>query len=348
MAQSLYHTFQRYRTLRTHRITALPIVILMPHSACNCRCVMCDIWKGNRNLKQLNESDIVPLLSAFKKYGTRQVVMSGGEALLNPDFFKLCALLKEHDICITLLSTGITLKQNADQLIQFTDDVIVSIDGPKPVHDFIRNINGAFEKLESGVKEIRARKASFIITGRSVIHRLNYKFLPETIAAAKEIGLQSISFLPADTTSSAFNRETQWTEERQSEIVLREEDLDQLDQIIEDIIRDNATDFVNHFIVESPGKMRNIVQFYRAVHGQASFPYKKCNAPWVSAVIEPDGSVRPCFFHNSIGNIREHSLDEILNGNAAMQFRKQLDMDNNDTCRKCVCSLNLSPFTALQ
>jgi hypothetical protein len=52
------HTFQRYRTLQTNRISALPIVILMPHSACNCQCVMCDIWKGNKNLKQLTEKDV--------------------------------------------------------------------------------------------------------------------------------------------------------------------------------------------------------------------------------------------------------------------------------------------------
>src|SRR5215217_7320347 len=108
--QSLYHTFHRYRTLKTHKITALPIVILMPHSACNCRCVMCDIWKNNKTLKQLTEEDVKGLLGSLKKFGTKQVVMSGGEALLNPKFFQLCELLKKQGIQITLLSTGLTLK----------------------------------------------------------------------------------------------------------------------------------------------------------------------------------------------------------------------------------------------
>jgi MoaA/NifB/PqqE/SkfB family radical SAM enzyme len=61
-AQSITHTYQRYRTLQTHRISALPVVILMPHSACNCQCVMCDIWKGNKNLKQLTEDDVEGLM----------------------------------------------------------------------------------------------------------------------------------------------------------------------------------------------------------------------------------------------------------------------------------------------
>src|SRR5437764_12085035 len=95
--QSLYHTYKRFRSLQTSKISALPIVILMPHSSCNCRCVMCDIWKGNKNLKQLTEADVKGLLSSLKKFGTKQVVMSGGEALLNQNFFRLCELLKNEN-----------------------------------------------------------------------------------------------------------------------------------------------------------------------------------------------------------------------------------------------------------
>src|ERR1700760_2006125 len=114
--QSIYHTIKRVRTLQTHTIYALPIVILMPHSSCNCRCVMCDIWKGNQHLRQLDESDIRGLLKTFKKYQTRQVVMSGGEALLNPNFFRFCELLKTERIKITLLSTGLTVQKHAGLL----------------------------------------------------------------------------------------------------------------------------------------------------------------------------------------------------------------------------------------
>src|SRR5882724_12955873 len=92
---SLFHTFKRYRSLQTDRISALPIVLLMPHSACNCRCVMCDIWKGNQNLKQLTENDIQDLLISLKHLDTQQVLMSGGEALLNPNFFRFCEILQK-------------------------------------------------------------------------------------------------------------------------------------------------------------------------------------------------------------------------------------------------------------
>src|SRR6201989_1507722 len=111
LLKSPYHTYKRYRTLQTSVISVLPIVILMPHSACNCRCVMCDIWKDNKNLKQLTEEDVTGLLSSLKKFSTQEVLMSGGEALLNTNFFTLCQILKQNSIKVTLLSTGLTIKK---------------------------------------------------------------------------------------------------------------------------------------------------------------------------------------------------------------------------------------------
>ncbi len=343
MLHAIAHTYQRYRTLQTHRISALPVVILMPHSACNCRCVMCDIWKDNKNLKQLTEADLTDLLSSLKKLGTQQVVMSGGEALLNTNFFKLCEILKKQNIKVSLLTTGLSIKQNADQLLKWVDDMVVSLDGDEAMHDAIRNIPNAFKKLKEGVEYIKFLKPPYRITARTVIHRLNFRNWPAIIAAAKNMGIDQISFLPADISSHAFNRQTAWAEPKQHEILISEHELSELKEVIYQVLN-QATYLNKHFIAESDAKIWDIYNYYAAFYGLNPFPYKKCNAPWVSTVVEADGSVRPCFFHDAIGNIRDNSLDEILNNKAATDFRRTLDMSANPTCVKCVCSLYLSPF----
>jgi MoaA/NifB/PqqE/SkfB family radical SAM enzyme len=341
------HTYKRYRTLQTHRISALPVVILMPHSACNCRCVMCDIWKDNKNLKQLTEGDITDLLVSLRKFGTKQVVMSGGEALLNTNFFKLCEILKKKNIKISLLTTGLSIEKNVDQLLKWVDDMVVSLDGDEAMHDAIRNIPNAFKKLKEGVEHIKLINPNYRITARTVIHRLNFRNWPAIISAAKAMGIDQISFLPADVSSHAFNRQTSWAEPKQHEILIDERELPELQSIITNIINDDASDFENRFIAESKEKIQDIYNYYAAFYGLNPFPFKKCNAPWVSTVIEADGSVRPCFFHDSIGNIRDNSLADILNTKEAISFRKELNMSANAICVKCVCSLSLSPLATL-
>ncbi|HET6995222.1 MAG TPA: radical SAM protein [Chitinophagaceae bacterium] len=345
--QSLYQTYKRYRSLQTHRISSLPIVILMPHSACNCRCVMCDIWKDNKNLNQLTENDVKGLLISLKKLGTQQVLMSGGEALLNPNFFRFCELLQQQNIRVSLLSTGLTLQKNADQLLKWVNDIIVSLDGNEEVHNRIRNIPDAYQKLKDGVQQVKRQMEKFKITGRTVIHRLNFRCWPSIIESAKEIGLDQVSFLPADVSSHAFNREVLWSDQRQHEILLTEDELDELREITQIVIEKYCSGSSPGFIAESPGKLRRIYEYYAAFYGRNPFPYKKCNAPWVSTVVEADGTVRPCFFHLPMGNARERPLEEILNSEESIRFRKNLDIDSDDTCKKCVCYLNLSPGTKL-
>jgi sulfatase maturation enzyme AslB (radical SAM superfamily) len=177
---------------------------------------------------------------------------------------------------------------------------------------------------------------------------LNFRVWESIIASAKEMELDQISFLPADVSSHAFNREVLWNGDRQHEILVDENELGQLSAILDSIVENHNNDFESRFIAESPAKLKKIYDHYAAFYNLNPFPYKKCNAPWVSTVIEADGTVRPCFFHEPLGNIRNGSLEQILNSKESVRFRRDLDMDSNSTCVKCVCYLNLPPGASLR
>jgi MoaA/NifB/PqqE/SkfB family radical SAM enzyme len=152
--------------------------------------------------------------------------------------------------------------------------------------------------------------------------------------------LDSISFLAADLTSQAFNRPVSWSSERQLEIGIGEAEIHDLEEEIEQLIEDRAADIRSGFVRENPAKLRRIVRHFRAHSGLCEPEAPACNAPWVSAVIETDGTVRPCFFHSPIGNLEDGSLRTVLNGPKAVAFREQLDMASDPICRRCVCSLH--------
>ena len=68
-----------------HVIHQLPIVVLFPHNRCNCRCVMCDIWRI-RQVREITRKDLEPHLDALLALQVRWVVLSGGEPQLASDF----------------------------------------------------------------------------------------------------------------------------------------------------------------------------------------------------------------------------------------------------------------------
>src|ERR1700722_16832119 len=227
--------------LEPSALTHMPILILNVHSNCNCRCVMCDIWKRETH-EQVRAADLDRHRASLRNLGVRQVVLTGGEPLLHSDLDALCQFFRELKIRLTLLTTGLLLVKRADEVSTLFDEVIVSIDGPREIHDSIRRVRGAFALIGRGVAEIRARKPDMVIACRTTVQKANHQHLRATVAAARLAGFDSISFLAADVTSEAFNRALVWPGERQSEIGLTGKQTDELEEEIERLIVEHSED----------------------------------------------------------------------------------------------------------
>jgi MoaA/NifB/PqqE/SkfB family radical SAM enzyme len=327
--------------LPVHQIHTLPVLVIFPHNQCNCRCVMCDIWRI-RDAREITPANLEQQLSAFRKLGVRWVVFSGGEPQLNQEWSCLGRMLRLAGIRVTLLTAGLLLQSQAQMVIDSVDDVIVSLDGPPAVHNHIRRIPGAFELMSEGIRALRQFRPDMPVRARCTVQKANHRSLCAVVRSAKDIGLRSISFLAADLTSSAFNRPEGWRPNRLDRVALVSKEVDALEAEIEQLISQYPSGLNAGFVVETPDKLRRIVQHFRAHLGQAEDVAPRCNAPWVSAVIEASGDVRPCFFHPALGNIHRQALLDILNGPQALGFRASLDVRSNPICRKCVCSLHIT------
>jgi MoaA/NifB/PqqE/SkfB family radical SAM enzyme len=314
----------------------LPILVLEPHNRCNCRCVMCDIWKI-ADAREIGAAELGRHLADIERLGVEWVVFTGGEPLMHSDLFQLSTMLRGRGIRTTILSNGLLLEPNAARIVEATDEVIVSLDGPAKIHDEIRRVPGAFESLAAGVGAIRRLAPGFPIGARCTVQSGNAAHLRATVQAARDMGLRSVSFLAADLSSTAFNRPVEWPARRQSAVA---PELAALESEMDSLIAGYPAD---GFILESPEKLRRIVGHFRAHYGLAPHVAPRCNAPWVSAVVESNGDVRPCFFHAVIGNTAGTTLGAVLNGAQAVAFREGLRIADNPTCQRCVCSLYVEP-----
>src|SRR5262249_14526389 len=89
-----------FRSRITGCLNALPVLVLMPHSRCNCKCLMCDIWKANQNKREISAEDLAGHLDAFRRLGVKWVLLSGGEPLMHSNLWSFCRSLKRLDVRI--------------------------------------------------------------------------------------------------------------------------------------------------------------------------------------------------------------------------------------------------------
>jgi Fe-coproporphyrin III synthase len=318
----------------TNRTFVLPVVVFFPTSRCNSRCVSCDWWKcsgaGDLTLKEIKAvADALPAL------GTRMVLFSGGEPLLRPEVFDAAAMFREQDITLHLHTSGVLLERTAADVARVFSRVIVSLDASTEVlYQAVRGV-AALTAVERGVARLQRLAPEVPVTARATLHRWNFRELPRLIDHAKAMALDGISFLPADVFSAAFGREFP---ARIDTLALDADETAEFAQLVEETISSHLDDFTSGFVAESPEKLRRLPQYYAALGGRGRFPSVSCNAPYMSAVIEADGSVRPCFFHQTVGSVRLEPLASIVRRNIPA-FRENLTIASNPVCTRCVCSM---------
>jgi MoaA/NifB/PqqE/SkfB family radical SAM enzyme len=315
----------------------LPLLIFFPTNRCNSRCVSCDWWKRS-GADDLSVAEIREIADALPPLGTRVVVFSGGEPLLRPEVFDAAEIFRARGMTLHLLTSGVLLERFAQRVAQHFGRVCVSLDAAS--HALYAEIRGvdALETVGRGVTKLRRAAPGIPVTARATLHRANYRELPRLIEHAKALGLDGISFLPADVSSLGFGRETL---PDAAALALGPEDIAEFEAIIERTIDVYAHDFESGFVAESPDKLRRLARYYAALHGAEPFPAVSCHAPWVSVVVEANGAVRPCFFHGAIGNVRDAPLEDIVTRNLRA-FRQSFDVGANPVCVRCVCSLKTS------
>jgi Fe-coproporphyrin III synthase len=341
----------------THRTFALPLLVFYATAGCNSRCITCDWWQAG-SASDLSLAEVGALAAELPRLRTRRVLFSGGEPLLRGDVFEIASLFRARGARLDLLTNGLLLERHAEQVAGHFDSVTLSLDADTPeLYREVRGVDG-LGRVERGVARLLSVAPRLPVRARCTLQRHNFRRLPALIDQARSLGLAQISFLAADVSGDAFGRPQAraniggHTTSEHSAHPLPDDLLPDADEVaefarlVDETIRTHAPDFASGFVAESAQKLRRLPQYYAARLGLAAFPPVACNAPWISAVIEADGAVRPCFFQRSVGHLRDKPLRQILNGEM-VAFRAGLQVREDPVCATCVCALNMNLRTPL-
>ena len=296
--------------------------------------------------------ELVDALAAdVRALAVRWIVLGGGEAMQHPHWPEIAHKLRVEGTRVTLLTNGLLLRKQIDAVLASVDEVIVSLDGgTAATYEAIRGVDG-FELILEGIRLVRA--GGLPVTTRTTIQRANYREISQIIEVAKAAGVNSISFLTVDVSNPfAFGSRFQAdptliatmgagapAEHGPPASALAADDLPELARVLDEVEARFGEDFASGRIAESPAKLRRMVDYFGAILGQNEYPRVRCNAPHLSAVIEVDGALRPCYFLPTIGKLNAQPLSEVVNSAQALDLRRAYRQGERGECQACVCPL---------
>lgn len=341
-------TIRSLRNLLSDHLRTLPLLVVYLTDGCNSKCAMCDIWKSPR--RNIDLAIIEELAASAQKLGTQMVLLSGGEAMQHPEWPRIAQIFRDAGLKVWLLTNGLLLRKQAAEVIEHIDILTVSLDAATPeLYQKIRGVDGLDMILE-GMKIIS--EGGIPTSTRTTLMQINYQQMPLIIDTALDAGAQSVSFLGVDTVNPfAFGPRFENDSDIPLQSVpmvdpfggLQESDLPKFEAILDLLEETHAQHFADGRIAESPAKLRNLYSFFAAPYGKAEFQPPRCNAPHISAVVNVDGSLQPCYFLPTWGNLNGETLEEALNTPEAVALRRAYRNGERSECERCVCPLYRGP-----
>jgi len=274
--------------------------------------------------------------------GIRWVVLSGGEAMQHPDWPSIARQFRAEGARVLLLTNGLLVRRQIDEVIASIDELIVSLDGGSAsTYQAIRGVD-AFNRVIEGIR--LARMGGIPVTTRTTVQRLNFREIPDIIAVGLAADVTRISFLTVDVSNPfAFGDRLIPAEHQPPAAALTREDIGELGGILDRVEREYAAAFAAGRIAEPPDKLRRMLTYFGGLHG-GTFDPPRCNAPQTSAVVEVDGRLRPCYFLPVMGAVTpQHPLRAALNEEAARDLRRAVRARQRPECERCVCPLYKGP-----
>jgi MoaA/NifB/PqqE/SkfB family radical SAM enzyme len=177
-----------------------PLVVqIQPTWSCNLRCASCRYWRQPAAApRELATQEHRELLNQLAALGATRVWYVDGEPLLRSDLPELVSRASENRLQTALITNGTLLDEPlARALVEAgLSTVMVSLDGPAPVHDRIRGKTGAFEKAARGLRHAVAEKrrgAHLTVGVNFTLSGLNVGGMGPVAEEARDAGVDQLS-----------------------------------------------------------------------------------------------------------------------------------------------------------
>ncbi len=299
--------------------------------ACNLRCRHCasSAGQGSERGEELTLDEALRLGTDLAELGCEDVTLSGGEALLRPDWEEIAHHLHNLGLKVSLITNGLLIDPRMARRIKAAGitRVALSLDGLRETHNYIRRHPHSFERVSRAVQNIAAQGLSLNIVTH--INRLNWPEMEtlEDLIASWPVNVWRLQL------GSPVGRMAS-----HPELVVTPDDLPAIaDFVVAAKLRgrvlvsvgDNIGYFSHHEPVLRGTEVRGDLNFWCG-----------CSAGCLNVGIESNGNVKGCLSLQSSrfveGNIRQEPLRTIWEKPGNFAYTRGFEMtDLHGYCRGC-------------
>ena len=284
---------------------------------CNERCVHCYIPHECKNT-DIEYDLMIKALNQCKDMGVMNIVFSGGEPMLHPNFCEFLRYAKDLDFNVTVLSNLTLLDDEILSALKYkhTSCVNVSLYSMEPdIHDAITTVKGSFFKTKNNILKLIDNNIAVQIN--CPIIKQNQGTFQDVIVWGQNHKCAVIFdyAIMARSDRSVDNLECRLTQE-------------ELRPVLEKIIQ-------NDVVFQSNIKTG---RFQTRMLSEHINPNERvCGVALSTICMVANGNIYPCAGWQKYicGNIKESSLQEIWNDSPAIKLLRQLRMKNFKKCLKC-------------
>jgi Fe-coproporphyrin III synthase len=330
---------------------------------CNLRCTMCRQWRSDHDAsdnrvwydprRELPLSTWISLLDQVAPFRP-WLYLTGGEPLISPNFKGFVQAARQRGLAVQFQTNGTFLPEVAEFLVKTgVLAVSISLDGPPEVHDAIRGVKGAFQRLAQGVEALVAARAKFnsptpVLGFNCTITKGNLDSLADVVPLA--IQMQADTLQIQHTMFNSPERVARhnlfFTPERVRDLgldmalpSLREGGYYESEIGPEDIPR--IKDSLRQARALTQGRLKLLFmpnipdEFLAPYYLDLDYPFPQgCDAFWKTLRVSPDGTITPCL-NFKVGNVADSPFAEIWNG-PKMQTLRHLFTDHLlPGCARC-------------
>jgi len=357
--KKMFYHFTDYMASQ-HKPLRLGQISLKITNVCNLRCKMCGQWgeSGYNHDKSMAElKDVVPL-ETYKRMVDEVkddkpfIYIWGGEPFLYPDLVPLLRYMKEAGLMGSVVTNAVKLEKYAAELVDIGwDAFMVSLDGPKDIHNEIRGHKDSYDKVINGITRLNEEKRkqgkkkpyTMILT---TVMRDNPHALFDVFKIAEEIEASCVVVYYCWFTTE--ERVKDHTRQMQTRFNITPwsvhgyvADWHNVNdrELQESVKRIKSHKWKMPYVFYPELEIEDIPRYYNEPGN--FFGHDKCISIYTTAEVMPNGDVATCRDYPDYitGNIRENSIKEIFNNDKYWKFRNSIKNEGMlPICARC-CGL---------